>query len=99
MHGPASRRPLASSWHERTGGCPVEEFIRVIQSSGLRRPIDDVLRMKAMLANSNLVITARVGADGRLIGVARSVTDFGYYCYLSDLCVHIAWQRRVSVAR
>jgi predicted N-acetyltransferase YhbS len=31
---------------------------------------------------------------GRLIGVARSLTDFAYCCYLSDLAVDEAWQGR-----
>ena len=38
------------------GRLSVEEFTRVVQSSGLNRPIDDIPRMTAMLANSNLVI-------------------------------------------
>lgn len=29
-----------------------------------------------------------------LIGVARSVTDFSYCCYLSDLAVDQAWQKQ-----
>ncbi|MGH7000448.1 MAG: GNAT family N-acetyltransferase, partial [Stellaceae bacterium] len=32
--------------------------------------------------------------NGLLIGVARSLTDFAYCCYLSDLAVDVAWQRR-----
>lgn len=76
------------------GRLSVEEFTRVVQSSGLNRPIDDIPRITTMLANSNLVITARAGADGMLIGVVRCVTDFGYCCYLTDLCVDVAWQRR-----
>ena len=32
--------------------------------------------------------------DGeRLVGVARSLTDFHYACYLSDLAVHKDYQR------
>jgi predicted pyridoxine 5'-phosphate oxidase superfamily flavin-nucleotide-binding protein len=72
----------------------VEEFIKVVKRSGLIRPIDDTPRITGILANSNLVITARSGEDGTLIGVARCVTDFGYCCYLADLCVDAAWQRR-----
>jgi predicted N-acetyltransferase YhbS len=44
-----------------------------------------------MLANSNLVVSAWHG--GELIGIARSMTDFHYACYLSDLAVHKGYQR------
>jgi hypothetical protein len=76
------------------GRLSVEEFIRVVRDSGLNRPSDDIRRMTSMLANSNLVITARADVDGRLIGASRCVTDFAYCCYLSDLCVELAWQGR-----
>lgn len=77
------------------GRLGVAAFVDVIRRSGLNRPIDDQDRMTMVLRNSNLVITARAAAaPGNLIGVARSVTDFAYSCYLSDLCVDRAWQRR-----
>ncbi len=38
-----------------------------------------------MCENANLIVTARL--DGKLIGVARSITDFAYCTYLSDLAV------------
>jgi GNAT superfamily N-acetyltransferase len=45
-----------------------------------------------MIEHSNLIATAW---DGQLlIGIARSVTDFHYCCYLSDLAVDVAYQRR-----
>lgn len=69
-----------------------DDFIDVLERSGLaeRRPVSDRPRVEAMLRNAQLIITAR--ADGALIGVARSVTDFVYCCYLSDLAVDRAWQ-------
>jgi N-acetylglutamate synthase-like GNAT family acetyltransferase len=54
-------------------------------SLGARRPIDQIDTVEAMIANANLLITAWQGE--RLIGVARSVTDFAFCCYLSDLAV------------
>jgi predicted N-acetyltransferase YhbS len=45
-----------------------------------------------MCENANLIITARL--DGKLIGVARSMTDFGYCTYLSDLAVDREYQRK-----
>lgn len=64
-----------------------QEFVDVLRRSGLagRRPVDEPARVEKMLRHANLIVTAR--ADGRLVGVARSLTDFAYCCYLSDLAV------------
>ncbi|MBF4264204.1 N-acetyltransferase, partial [Vibrio anguillarum] len=40
---------------------------------------------QGMLDNSNLIVSAWL--NDQLVGVARSVTDFHYCCYLSDLAV------------
>ena len=71
-----------------------EQFIDVLQRSTLaeRRPVDDRERIGTMLAQADLLCTAWAG--GLLVGVARSVTDFAYCCYLSDLAVDAAWQSR-----
>ena len=61
-------------------------------SLGARRPVDDRERMRQMLANANLVITAWDG--DLLVGIARSLTDFAYATYLSDLAVRDSHQRR-----
>ncbi len=45
-----------------------------------------------MLAHSNLMAACR--DNGLLVGLARCVTDFHYCCYLSDLAVDAAYQRR-----
>ena len=73
----------------------VEDFIDVLQRSGLaaRRPVHDRARIKAMLEGASLIITAR-DAAGRLLGVARSITDFSACCYIADLCVDVACQRQ-----
>lgn len=57
-----------------------------------RRPVADAACIAAMLEHANLVATAWDG--GKLVGVARSVTDFEYCCYLSDLAVDVAYQAR-----
>ena len=57
-----------------------------------RRPVDDTERFAAMLRHANLVITAWDG--GVLVGIARSVSDFSYVTYLSDLAVRVSHQRR-----
>lgn len=70
------------------------EFISVLKKStlGERRPIDDFDRISEMCKNANLTITARL--DGKLIGVARSISDFTYCTYLSDLAVDTDFQNK-----
>jgi predicted N-acetyltransferase YhbS len=48
--------------------------------------------MEGMVKNSNLMVTA--WDDGALVGIARSMTDFHYACYLSDLAVHKKYQKK-----
>lgn len=73
----------------------VDEFIDVLRRSTLaeRRPVDDRDRMARMLRHADIRLCAR-DAKGVLVGVARALTDFAYCCYLSDLAVDVAWQRR-----
>jgi predicted N-acetyltransferase YhbS len=70
------------------------EFIDVLNRStlGERRPVKDVDRIKKMCENANLIVTARL--DGTLIGIARSITDFVYCTYLSDLAVDKEFQKK-----
>lgn len=70
-----------------------DEFKEVLVKStlGERRPIDDFERLKAMIENANLIITAR--DNNKLVGVSRSITDFVYCTYLSDLAVDEAYQK------
>lgn len=64
-----------------------DQFIDLLTRStlGQRRPIHDRECMEGMIANSNLSVSA--WEQGQLIGIARSMTDFHYACYLSDLAV------------
>jgi ribosomal protein S18 acetylase RimI-like enzyme len=88
-----AKSPEGISFNREEGQLSAEEFRDVIQRTDLNRPVEDTARLSAMLEHANLVITAR-DASGRLIGVARSLTDFVYCCYLSDLCVDEAFQGR-----
>lgn len=74
----------------------VEAFRDVLERSGLaeRRPVADRTRLERMLAHGNLLVTAREAGSGRLVGVARSLTDFAFCCYLSDLAVDRSMQKR-----
>ena len=67
-----------------------DDYIDIVRKSGLNRPIEDRDRVERMLAHANLIVTAR--QDGRLVGFARSLTDFCFCCYLSDLAVDKACQ-------
>ena len=58
---------------------------------GERRPVDDRARMAAMLEHANLVVTAWEG--DLLVGISRSLSDFAYVTYLSDLAVRESHQR------
>jgi GNAT superfamily N-acetyltransferase len=71
----------------------LDEFREVLVNStlGERRPIDNEETLTNMLAHANLIVTAR--KDGRLIGIARSLTDFHYCTYLSDLAVDLNHQK------
>jgi predicted N-acetyltransferase YhbS len=75
-------------------GLSAGEFrgILIASTLGERRPIDDLPRLEKMLRHADLIVTARDGA--KLVGVSRAITDFAYCCYLSDLAVDVAYQRR-----
>lgn len=64
----------------------------VASTLGERRPVDDTARMAEMVQNANLVITAWDG--DLLVGISRSLTDFAYATYLSDLAVRFSHQRQ-----
>jgi ribosomal protein S18 acetylase RimI-like enzyme len=70
------------------------QFVDLLKRSTLaeRRPVDDPVCIKAMLQHGNLLCTAWDGE--KLVGVARSVTDFEFCCYLSDLAVAVAYQKK-----
>lgn len=80
---------------ERVAGADLDfdEVVAVYHDSGLgqRRPMADTERFAAMLRNANLVVVCRI--DGRLVGIARSISDFCYVTYLSDIAVSRAHQR------
>lgn len=79
----------------RTGNdLDLDQVIALYRSStlGERRPVDDRARMQQMLEKANLVITAWDGA--KLVGIARSLSDFCYATYLSDLAVDETYQRQ-----
>ncbi|QDS94603.1 hypothetical protein FF011L_33820 [Roseimaritima multifibrata] len=69
------------------------EFIDILRRSTLaeRRPMDDADHLAQMLSGADLIATAR-DENGKLVGLARAITDFAYCTYLSDLAVDVASQ-------
>jgi predicted N-acetyltransferase YhbS len=85
---------LSGIEYQRELTLSADEFVDVLKRStlGERRPINDADRIHEMLQNANLIITAR--KDGELIGVARSLTDFSFCTYMSDLAVDQEYQKK-----
>lgn len=71
----------------------VDHVIELYKSSTLgARPIDDRPRFAAMLKNANLIVTA--WEEDLLVGLSRSITDYSYITYLSDLAVRVSHQKQ-----
>jgi len=68
------------------------ELSDLFKASGIKRPVEDLNRVKNMIDNSNMLITAWDGE--KLVGVARALSDFSYCCYLSDLAVDKEYQNQ-----
>ncbi|MFN5371957.1 MAG: GNAT family N-acetyltransferase [Bacteroidia bacterium] len=69
----------------------IGQIIEIYNSSGINRPTADNERIAKMYDNSNLIVTA--WDNDKLVGISRSLTDFCYCCYLSDLAVSKDYQR------
>ena len=61
-------------------------------SLGVRRPLDDRDAIANMIRYGNLTVTAW---DGPLmVGMSRTMTDFSFVAYMSDLAVRESHQRQ-----
>lgn len=71
----------------------IDQTLELYEAStlGERRPIDDRDIFAGMLQHANLIVTAWDG--DLLVGIARTMTDFGYVGYLADLAVRQSHQR------
>lgn len=71
-----------------------QQFIDILKRSTLdaRRPVDNEDRIRLMLQHGNVLITAWY--NDKLVGVSRALTDFSFCCYLSDLAVDEAYQKK-----
>jgi predicted N-acetyltransferase YhbS len=69
------------------------QFVELLKATslGVRRPVDDLQTIRNMLQHGNLTVSAWDGS--LLVGVARSLTDFSFVAYLSDLAVRETHQK------
>lgn len=70
---------------ERWQPAMLDEYLALYHSSGINRPLADTARMAQLFAGANLTLSARI--DGKLVGLARCLTDGAFVCYISDLLV------------
>lgn len=73
--------------YSTTDAISADQFIDVLTRSTLneRRPVANRTCMEGMVRHADIVVTA--WSEALLVGVARSVTDYSYCCYMSDLAV------------
>ncbi len=85
---------MAAEYRFGQTGIAFEDVLDLYRAStlGERRPIGDHARMLRMWTGANLAVTA--WDDGLLVGLARSLTDYAYCTYLSDLAVRVSHQRQ-----
>lgn len=67
------------------------QIIELYNDAALPRPTHDPQRIQAMFENSDLTVTAWDG--DKLIGVARTITDWVWGSYLADLAVSPNYKR------
>jgi predicted N-acetyltransferase YhbS len=68
-----------------------DQLIELYDNAGLPRPTNDKERIQKMVENSNLIVTA--WDNDLLVGVSRSITDWVWACYLSDLAVRQEYKK------
>lgn len=71
----------------------VDAVIELLNAStlGERRPVDDRRIVAKMIEHGNLTVTAWDGPQ--MVGFCRTLTDFAYVGYLSDLAVRVTHQK------
>ena len=68
-----------------------QQIIDLYEKAGLPRPTTNPERIAKMYSNASLIISAWQGEE--LVGIARSLTDFCWCCYLADLAVDPGYQK------
>lgn len=70
----------------------LDQIIELYNATEMPRPTNDKARMRTMFQNSDLVVSAWKGE--KLVGICRSITDWVWCCYLSDLAVDPEYKKR-----
>ncbi|MFI9381380.1 GNAT family N-acetyltransferase [Kutzneria sp. NPDC052558] len=73
-------------------GIALDELLALYAAVGWTAYTDHPEVLRAGIAGSSYVVTARLG--GRLVGLARAMSDDATICYLQDVLVHPDAQRR-----
>ncbi len=73
-------------------GIPVDELLALYEAVGWSVYTDSPGLLQAGMAGASCVVTAR--ESGKLVGLARALSDGATICYLQDVLVHPAAQRR-----
>ena len=68
-----------------------QQVITLYKESDLPRPVENEQRIQKMLDNASVIVTA--WNNDQLIGVCRSITDWVWCCYVSDLSVSPAYKK------
>jgi GNAT superfamily N-acetyltransferase len=76
---------------EESSALDIGEVVELYRSVGWTIYAEDPVTLDAALRGSSRVVVARQA--GRLVGLARVVTDGASVCYLQDVLVHPASQR------
>ena len=67
------------------------QVIELYDSAALPRPTNDPERIQKMFDSSNLIVSA--WDSDKLVGVARTITDWVWSSYLADLAVSPEYQQ------
>ena len=84
--------PLAGITIESRPMLNMDDVVALYRKVGWTTYTDDAVTLEAALAGSSQVVAARVA--GRLVGLARVISDGATICYLQDLLVHPDMRRR-----
>jgi len=92
--GEAARANIMRNIEYRYGNnLGLDDVIDLYRKStlGERRPIDDKEIVSDMIKHANLIVSA--WDQDLLVGISRTLTDFSFVGYLSDLAVRASHQR------
>lgn len=70
----------------------VEQVAMLYRETEFAKPLDDTNRLQEMINHTPLVFSAWSGES--LLGFARCLTDFEYFCYLSDILILPSYQKQ-----